>query len=113
MTGFKAVGFKKDDDSIVLPDRLNQYYTLVYDEYKLIHLIAILFILRSKKVIIFASTCETVNYLSQLLQELQITQDVSFFENQKILKLHGKMKHDERKVIFSEFLSTNCIFIRN
>lgn len=111
MTGFKTVGFKKDDeDKIVVPEGLTQFYTCVYEEFKLVHLIAFLYCNRGKKIIVFVSTCETVNFLCELLKSYEFLYgNVQFFKETEILKLHGKMKHDERKVIFKSFFnSTKC-----
>ena len=135
MKGFKAVGFEqktnKDDEEeeneiIHAASGLNQYYTFVHDEFRLINLIAFLYNNINSKVIIFVSTCDAVEFLQKLLTEIDIdplyeiesskpkskhqpqSQPVSSNNkikliSQTIYKLHGKMKHDERKEIFSQF----------
>ena len=116
MTEFKTVGFTKDnEDNIIIPEGLNQFYTQVFDEFKLIHLIAFLYCNRAKKVIIFVSSCETVNFLYELLKDFEfINGNIKLFSSVEMLKLHGKMKHDERKVIFKSFFnSTKCIYYIN
>ena len=105
---------------------ITQFYSCIYDEYKLVHLIAFLYNNTQKKTIIFVSTCDLCEYLSKLITEIQI--DLNYNQNntiikkdskgkskqkapekninlfsQKTYKLHGKMKHDERKVVFNEY----------
>lgn len=108
MTLFKTVGFNKDnEDDIVIPEGLTQYYSIVFDEFKLVHLIAFLYCNRGKKVIIFVSSCETVNFLHSVIKDFEfINGNIKMFGNIEVLKLHGKMKHDERKVIFKSFFNS-------
>ena len=104
---------------------ITQFYSCIYDEYKLIHLIAFLYNNINKKTIIFVSTCDLCEYLSKLIIEIDI--DINYNNNstssknikdksksntkeklinlfsQKTYKLHGKMKHEERKIVFNEF----------
>jgi len=106
---------------------ITQFYSCIYDEYKLIHLISFLYNNIQRKTIIFVSTCDLCEYLSKLITEIEI--DINYNQNissnfsknskdktksklqekpvnlfsQKTYKLHGKMKHDERKIVFNEF----------
>jgi len=106
---------------------ITQFYSCIYDEYKLIHLISFLYNNIQRKTIIFVSTCDLCEYLSRLITEIEI--DINYNQNissnfsknskdktksklqeklvnlfsQKTYKLHGKMKHDERKIVFNEF----------
>ena len=104
---------------------ITQYYSCIYDEYKLVHLLAFLYNNIQKKTIIFVSTCDLCEYLSKLISEIQIDLNYNPVINtiksskekskpkssekyinlfsQKTYKLHGKMKHDERKIVFNEF----------
>ena len=107
---------------------ITQFYSCIYDEYKLIHLIAFLYNNIQKKTIIFVSTCDLCEYLSNLITEIEIdinynnqnTNSISTKNikdksksnqreklinlfSQKTYKLHGKMKHEERKIVFNEF----------
>ena len=104
---------------------ITQYYSCIYDEYKLVHLLAFLYNNIQKKAIIFVSTCDLCEYLSKLISEIQIDLNYNPVINtiksskekskpkssekyinlfsQKTYKLHGKMKHDERKIVFNEF----------
>ena len=102
---------------------ISQFYSYINDEYRLIHLIAFLYNNLSQKTIIFVSTCDLCDYLSKLISEIEI--DINYKNdgnnaigkeksnnsktkfihllNSKTYKLHGKMKHDERKIVFEEF----------
>ena len=107
---------------------ITQFYSCIYDEYKLIHLIAFLYNNIQKKTIIFVSTCDLCEYLSKLITEIEIdinynNQNINSIStknikdksksnqreklinlfSQKTYKLHGKMKHEERKIVFNEF----------
>ena len=155
MKGFKTVGFEQEkknnenkeennnennnDDNneeikknpnenlenISPSNTLQQYFSYVNDEFRLITLIAFLYNNTGKKIMIFMSTCDGVNFLSNLLNQIEI--DINFRiepkelnrkQNNKLLKekpnkrkiiksnlykLHGKMKHDERKEIFTKY----------
>jgi ATP-dependent RNA helicase DDX31/DBP7 len=119
MKGFKAVGFdtKSEEDEFESPSGLSQYYSVIYDEFRLIHLVAFILNNINKKIMVFVSNCDTVNFLSTLLSNVEF--DLNSLtrlygegnkegENFKLLnivvyKLHGKMDHGERKEIFKEF----------
>lgn len=113
MTQFKTVGFSKEnEDDIIIPEGLTQYYSIVYDEFKLVHLVAFLYCHKDKRVIIFVSSCETVNFIQSVLKEFEfLIGGEKLFSELEILKLHGKMKHDERKIIFKSFLNSNRGFL--
>ena len=154
MKGFKTVGFEqekknnenKDENNIENKDEkeeeikknpnenlenistsntIQQYFSYVNDEFRLITLIAFLYNNTGKKIMIFMSTCDGVNFITNLLNNIEI--DINYRiepkeSNRKlnnkllnerpnkkkiiksnIYKLHGKMKHDERKEIFTKF----------
>ena len=109
---------------------ITQFYSCIYDEYRLVHLIAFLYNTFQQKTIIFVSTCDLCEYLSKLITEIEI--DINYEQNsknnkdksnpnpkkessekninlfsQKTYKLHGKMKHDERKIVFNDFNEDN------
>jgi ATP-dependent RNA helicase DDX31/DBP7 len=109
---------------------ITQYFSYINDEFRLIHLIAFLYNNLFQKTIIFVSTCDLCEYLSKIITELEIdinyksdievnpkdkqksSKDDSRPKNinlftQKTYKLHGKMKHDERKIVFNEFNEDN------
>ena len=113
---------------------ITQYYSYINDEYRLIHLIAFLYNNLFQKTIIFVSTCDLCEYLSKIITDIEIdinykseinsnqkdysklksksSKDESKINNiylfsQKTYKLHGKMKHDERKIVFNEFNEDN------
>ena len=134
MKGFKAIGFEKEDndnnkkennneikeDNIInhnnylsnlKQQNITQLYSYIYDEFKLVHLIAFLYNNFQKKTIIFVSTCDLCEYLSKIITEIEINinnndkspeKNINLF-TQKTYKLHGKMKHEERKIVFNEF----------
>ena len=109
--------------SALKQQNISQFYSYINDEYRLIHLIAFLYNNLSQKTIIFVSTCDLCDYLSKLITEIEI--DINYkvdgstvttkgkqnnsnskfikLFNSKTYKLHGKMKHDERKIVFNEF----------
>lgn len=142
MKGFKAVGFeqknKKEEDEkeeqeiVHEANGLNQFYSFISDEFRLINLIAFIYNNVNSKMIIFVSTCDCVNFLSKLLTEIEIDplyeivagkgtkgQDKLIKSknmkmkliSQTVYKLHGKMKHDERKMIFNEFNKNKKAFL--
>ena len=106
---------------------ITQYYSYINDEFRLIHLIAFLYNNSFQKTIIFVSTCDLCEFLCKIIIDLEI--DVNYKSeispnpkdksktkqftgekyihlfSQKTYKLHGKMKHDERKIVFNEFNS--------
>ena len=110
---------------------ITQFYSYINDEYRLIHLIAFLYNNLFQKIIIFVSTCDLCEFLSKIITDLEIDinykseigqnlKDQKFKSskndsqekfihlfNQKTYKLHGKMKHDERKIVFNEFNEDN------
>ena len=117
--------------SALKQQNITQYYSYINDEYRLIHLIAFLYNNLYQKAIIFVSTCDLCEYLSKIITDLEIdinyksdiiqttkdkkntksksSNDSKFINlfNQKTYKLHGKMKHDERKIVFKEFNEDN------
>ena len=110
---------------------ITQYYSYINDEYRLIHLIAFLYNNLFQKIIIFVSTCDLCEYLSKIITDIEI--DINYKSeigqnlkesktksskndsqekfihlfNQKTYKLHGKMKHEERKIVFNDFNDDN------
>jgi len=117
--------------SALKQQNITQYYSYINDEYRLIHLIAFLYNNLNQKAIIFVSTCDLCEYLSKIITDLEIdinyksdniqttkdkkntksksSNDSKFINlfSQKTYKLHGKMKHDERKIVFKEFNEDN------
>lgn len=97
-------------------------------QYRLVYLLMFLYAHQHLKVIVFASNCETVNFLHRMLSELdwkncvnkrgrEETKQVFDFETQptedgtnkrtlfegRIYKLHGDMDHSERKSNYLQF----------
>lgn len=61
-----------EDQNIMdsIPRQVKQYWMEVPVQYRLIYLLMFLYAHQHVKVIVFASNCETVNFLHKLLQEL-------------------------------------------
>ena len=71
---------------------------------------AFLFQHQDEKIIVFLSTCETVNYFYQLILTLNWskfwtneTEKVFNLFKDKLYKLHGSIDHSERKLTFEQF----------
>lgn len=130
MKGFKSVGFKqekkenkqlgdkKDENNLdldkekmddnediqTIPSNIKQYYSLVYDEFRLIHLICFLYLMKNKKIIIFINNCESVDFHLDLFSKIKLN-GYKLFPNEEfeLLKLHGKIKHEERVEVFKKY----------
>jgi len=108
MEEYVKVGFDVDQgegftlkDSI--PGHIKQRYVEVPTQYRLLYLLAFLFANQESKVIVFASNCEIVNFIYDLLSTLdwQSVSDKPALQNAN--KLHGEMDHGERKKHFAQF----------
>ena len=164
---------EEDNENYSIPTTLVQEYSVVFDEFRLIHLICQIYNNSNKKIMLFVSCCDTVNFLQEFLSNFEFNLEhlinegevgVGFNKyknrddannksnnnnnkksfnnkndkfgksssnssnkdsgkdadggnnkdnsdptkklkivNSPILKLHGKMTHEERKKIFKEF----------
>ena len=120
-----------NSENITIASGIKQYYSNISDEFRLISLLGFLYTIPNAKIIIFVSTCVCVDFLQKLLSEAEVdlyydidetskrklpkdkvnTNQKAFqskskkikFITQTVYKLHGKMKHDERKEIFNNF----------
>jgi superfamily II DNA/RNA helicase len=150
-----------DNETFSAPANLVQEYSIVFDEFRLIHLLCQIYNNVNKKLIVFVSCCDTVNFLQEFLTNFKFNLEHVIHEgevgvgfnkyknredsnannknkksfgnngvkqnkgeneakeggnagetdsakkikliNSPILKLHGKMTHEERKKIFKEF----------
>ena len=121
-----------NNENISVASGIKQFYSNISDEFRLISLLGFLYTIPNAKVIIFVSTCVCVDFLQKLLSEAEVdlyydtdeaskrklpkdkanTNQKAFqssrskkikFITQTVYKLHGKMKHDERKEIFNNF----------
>lgn len=113
MGDYVSVGFEADTDSSVqVPSTIQQYYSIVPTKYKVCYFLLLLFCKQKSKLIVFFSTCQEVNYFYELIR----TMDWSDLGNEKkrgeepltlfsknAYKLHGDMKHSDRKVMFAGF----------
>lgn len=106
MSGYKTVGFdKKHKEAIQVPLGLKQLFMETIDEFRLMHLLTISYNNRSKKAIVFTSTCEGVNFLFEMFNFIKLNEQ-KLFEGETIVRLHGKMTHEERKEVFKKFNSS-------
>jgi ATP-dependent RNA helicase DDX31/DBP7 len=134
MKEYDQVGFgqtepDEDEDATIMssiPKQVQQFWMEVPAQYRLLYLLMFLYAHQHLKVIVFASNCETVNFLYRIMTELdwrncinkrgrEETKVIDFeakpdpSENKRLLfegkvyKLHGDMDHSERKTNFSQF----------
>lgn len=54
----------------IIPVTITQYYMILPLQFKLLYLIAFLVAHKESKIIVFLNTCEEVNYMYKLIQEL-------------------------------------------
>ena len=73
MQNYETVGFdvnndKAVDDQIIhIPKQIQQYYTEVPTQYRLLYLMAFLYAHQHEKIIVFLSNCELVNFIFTLM----------------------------------------------
>lgn len=120
MKGFKSVGFKcekkdnkenndnEENEETVeeTPINLRQFFCKVYDEFRLIHLICFLYSQRTSKTIIFFNNCDSVDFHVNIIENLKFNNEI-LLKNIKFVRIHGKMKHEERLKVFKEFNNTS------
>lgn len=113
---------KNDEENLMdlkntIPNSIEQFYMNVPNhKFKMLYLLAFLNLHQDSKIIVFMSTCDCVNYLSDLLrklnwlnllknrsdQEADASEKTTIFSD-NVYCLHGKMAHSERKVTFDKF----------
>ena len=133
MKDYAKVGFKDDAEDSgkkenfvgSIPEQVKQFWVEIPAQYRLIYLLIFLYTHQDQKVIVFGSNCETVNLLTQLVQELNWDKcinkrgrheksdgTVAFKDDEgkpqvlfdgNIYKLHGDMDHGDRKKNFFGF----------
>ena len=129
--GFDASGLAGSPDAVdsliaTIPKQIQQYYAEIPTQYRLLYLLAFLFAYQHTKVIVFVSNCELVNFLYQLVSNIDWTRfanrdfaegNTEAAEDQiksadkpaqviaggHVYKLHGDMDHGERKKNFFGF----------
>ncbi len=130
MEKYATVGFGVDGKELspeealiaTIPKQIQQYYAQIPTQFRLLYLLAFLFTHQKEKVIVFLSNCELVNFVYQLITNL----DWQRFANRDfangapaedgddqkpavilsgghVYKLHGDMDHSERKKNFFGF----------
>uniref|UniRef100_A0A1A8KFE1 ATP-dependent RNA helicase n=1 Tax=Nothobranchius kuhntae TaxID=321403 RepID=A0A1A8KFE1_NOTKU len=92
-------------ESFAVPEALKQFVVLVPSKIRLVCLAA--FILNKckfsdNKVIVFASSCEVVEFLHSLFTS--VLSNCPANRKLRFLRLHGNMKQEERSEVFEEFL---------
>uniref|UniRef100_A0A1A7Z648 ATP-dependent RNA helicase n=1 Tax=Iconisemion striatum TaxID=60296 RepID=A0A1A7Z648_9TELE len=92
-------------ESFAVPEALKQFVVLVPSKIRLVCLAA--FILSKckfsdNKVIVFASSCDVVEFLHSLFTSVLSTCPAN--HKLRFLRLHGNMKQEERSEVFEEFL---------
>lgn len=98
-----AVVVKDNNESTSrVPEKLENYYTVVDPELKFVTLLNFLKREADKKILLFFSTCACVEYFSFVLQKLLNTNKAKSF-NQSVISIHGKMKEKARLSIFEKF----------
>lgn len=117
MKGYKSVGFKsekevvdgepiKDEKTGDNLSNLRQFYSLVYDEFRLIHLISFLYEQKLNKTIIFLNNCDSGDFHKDVLTNIKLN-DKLIFPDTEMLRIHGKMKHEERTQVYKKFNTTS------
>jgi ATP-dependent RNA helicase DDX31/DBP7 len=120
--GFEHNEEKKESEDVVgsIPKQVQQFYMEIPVQYRLVYLLAFLYGHQSEKVIVFASTCETVNFLQTVFQKFdwnqcgrRVDQDEEaatsnttpkqLLFNGNIHKLHGDMEQEARKKNYFAF----------
>ncbi|KAM8885635.1 ATP-dependent DNA helicase DDX31 isoform 1-T2 [Spinachia spinachia] len=99
-------------ESFVLPEALKQYVVVVPSKLRLVCLAA--FILekckfaQDNKVIVFTSSCETVEFLHNLFTSVLSGPSPNQRPQLSFLRLHGNMKQAERLNVFQQFSVSLC-----
>jgi len=113
---------KNDQENLIdlnktIPASIKQTFMRVPNhKFKMLYLLAFLNLHQESKIIVFMSTCDCVNYLSDLLKILnwlnllkdRSEQEENAYETARIFEdsiycLHGKMPHSERKMVQQKF----------
>ena len=107
---YKIIPFSQDNYKInniknEVPKGLNQYYRLIKNiKYKIPHLIQILYSLynteKNKKIMLFLSTCNLVDYFNLLLPKIFKYFNINNFS---LHKLHSKINQNKREKELKDF----------
>lgn len=104
-----CVGFdKEDEEKILVPTSIKQYYVVVKEQFRLLLLLALLYWKRKSKVMVFFSTCSSVSYHYEILKGLNFSTALEKEGNIKVFddtiyKLHGDMDHSTRNMMYTKF----------
>lgn len=120
-------GDEEENLIATIPVQIQQFYVEIPTQYRILYLLSFLFTHQTSKVIVFVSNCELVNFLNQLVSNLDwqrfanrdfadgtqvaVTPNAAKAEDKPpnilagghVYKLHGDMDHSERKKNFFGF----------
>ncbi len=68
---FQVIGVEGSINKLTTPVHLNHFYTIVDQRKKVTFFLTLLKLLENKKVIVFVSTADQVNYLSEICNLIQ------------------------------------------
>ncbi len=105
---FEVIGVEGSINKLVTPVHLNHFYSIIDQRNKVSFFLTLLKLLENKKVIVFVSTADQVNFLNEICNMILSpnfdyeTEKTKLFI-QKILKIHGHMEQKDRTKVFIEF----------
>lgn len=99
MKGFKTVGFdlKTEEDHFEAPSGLTQYYAIINDEFRLLCLLAFLFNHVDKKIMVFTSTCDSADFLTQMLSSIEYDENFEKGIEERLEKSKNKPPKQNNK----------------
>lgn len=70
--GFDQAGASNTEESLIatIPKQIEQFYAEIPTQYRLLYLLSFIFAHQNSKCIIFVSNCELVNFIHQLVSNL-------------------------------------------
>ncbi|EDR23910.1 ATP-dependent RNA helicase DBP7, putative [Entamoeba dispar SAW760] len=106
----KLINEEKIEDKLILPSTLKQYAMLITDKYRLAYLIACLrtFLKESiqRKIIVFFSCIQSVNYHYSLFSQLQFMDKTPILPETSLFRLHGDLTTVERHDGMQKFIKS-------
>jgi len=127
--GFEHIGFKSNnpeeiakeeaqnaqDDAYKLPAKLSQKYVVVGEGHRISFILSILMASQNSKIMIFVATCDEVEFLETLFQNVTLypaeeagdEEEPQKIVSASIFKLHGKIDQKSRTKAYLEFKKSN------